>query len=107
MSRNADPKREAILEAAFTQFSRCGFRSDLKAAGQTASAAAELVHLGATGLKQGASDVATLEKGVHGFVRVFFAGLRGSCAADRAASLRGSLSRLTWPMFFGIEESRT
>jgi AcrR family transcriptional regulator len=50
---------------------------DLKAAGLTASAAAELLHLGATGLKQGAPDVATFEKRVHGFVKVFFAGLRG------------------------------
>ena len=50
---------------------------DLKAAGLTASAAAELIHLGATGLKQGAPDVATFEKRVHGFVQVFFAGLRG------------------------------
>ena len=50
---------------------------DLKAAGLTAPAAAELIHLGAAGLKQGARDVPTVEKRVQSFVSVFFAGLHG------------------------------
>jgi AcrR family transcriptional regulator len=65
-----------MLAAALSAGARAG-EIDLKAAGLTASAAAELVHLGAAGLKQGAPDVATLEKRLHGFVQVFFAGLRG------------------------------
>ena len=65
-----------MLATALNAGARAG-EIDLKAAGLTGSAAAELVHLGATGLKRGASDVATLEKRVHGFVQVFFAGLRG------------------------------
>lgn len=65
-----------LLTSALGAAARAG-EIDLKAAGLTASAAAELVHLGATGLKQGASDAAALERRIHGFVRVFFAGLRG------------------------------
>ena len=64
-----------MLTTALSAGARSG-EIDLKAAGLTASAAAELLHLGATGLKQGAPDVATFEKRVHGFVQVFFAGLR-------------------------------
>ena len=48
---------------------------DLKGSGMSASAVAEIIHLGAAGLKQRASDVATFKKRLHGFVRVFFAGL--------------------------------
>ncbi len=48
---------------------------DLKSAGLTAPAAAELLHLGGTGLKHEAPDIASVKKRVHGFVRVFFAGL--------------------------------
>ncbi len=49
---------------------------DLKTAGLTAPATAELIHLCAAGLKQGAPDVAAFEKRLHGYVKVFFAGLR-------------------------------
>jgi hypothetical protein len=49
---------------------------DLKAAGLTPATAAQLLHLGAAGLKKGAPDLATLEKRVHAFVHVFLAGLR-------------------------------
>jgi AcrR family transcriptional regulator len=65
-----------MLATALNAGARAG-EIDLKAAGLTASAAAELVHLGARGLKQGAPDVAIFEKRVQGFVQVFFAGLRG------------------------------
>jgi len=65
-----------MLASALSAGARVG-EIDLKAAGLTASAAAELIHLGARGLKQGASDVAVFEERVRGFVRIFFAGLRG------------------------------
>ncbi len=48
---------------------------DLQSASLTAPTAAELIHLGTAGLKQGTSDAATVEKRVRRFVRVFFAGL--------------------------------
>ncbi len=62
-----------MLTTAMAAAARSG-EIDLKSAGLTAPAAAELIHLAATGLKQSA-DVATLEKRVRGFVRVFLAGL--------------------------------
>jgi hypothetical protein len=49
---------------------------NLKGAGLSAAAAAELIQLGASGLKQGAPDVATLKRRLRRFVRIFFAGLR-------------------------------
>ena len=49
---------------------------NLKGAGLSAAAAAELVQLGASGLKQGAPDVATLKRRLRRFIRIFFAGLR-------------------------------
>jgi len=49
---------------------------DLKSAGLTPATAAELLHLGAAGLKKGAADLATLEKRLNRFIRIFFAGLR-------------------------------
>ncbi len=64
----------AMLTTALGKAARAG-EIDLKAAGLTAPAAAELIHLGANGLKQGAEDVATIEKRVRAFVGVFFAGL--------------------------------
>jgi len=66
----------SMLATALSAAARAG-EIDLKSARLTASAAAELVHLGATGLKQGALDVRTLEKRIRAFVQVFFAGLRG------------------------------
>ena len=48
---------------------------DLKSAKLKASVAAELIYLGATGFKQGASDSAILEKRIRDFVRVFLNGL--------------------------------
>ena len=49
---------------------------DLKAAGLSAAAAADLVQLGASGLRKGAPDVASFRKRLRSFVRVIFAGLR-------------------------------
>ncbi|MFT5442093.1 MAG: AcrR family transcriptional regulator [Myxococcota bacterium] len=66
----------AMLTTALSKAVRTG-EIDLKAAGLTAPATAELVHLGAAGLKQGAGDIATVEKRVRSFVSVFFAGLQG------------------------------
>lgn len=66
----------AMLTAAVSAAARSG-AIDLKAAGLTAPAAAELIHLGAMGLKQGGVEVAALKKRVRAFVGVFFAGLGG------------------------------
>lgn len=66
----------AMLTTALATAARAG-EVDLKTAGLTAPAAAELILLATAGLKQGASDVATVEKRVRSFVKVFFAGLRG------------------------------
>ncbi len=66
----------ATLTTVLSAAARAG-EIDLKGAGLTAPATAELIHLGAAGLKQRAPDVATVEKRVRGFVRVFFAGLEG------------------------------
>ena len=66
---------QSILATAMKAASRAG-EIDLKAAGLSASGVAELIHLGAVGLKQGAPDVATFTKRLHGFIQVFFAGLR-------------------------------
>ena len=63
-----------MLSTALSAAARAG-EIDLKAAGLTARSAAELVHLSSAGLKQGASDVSTIERRVKSFVRVFFAGL--------------------------------
>ena len=65
-----------MLTKALSAAARAG-EIDLQSAGLTAPAVAELIHLGAAGLKQNAPDVATLEKRVRSFVRVFFAGLTG------------------------------
>ena len=63
-----------MLTTALSAAARAG-EIDLKGAGLTAPAAAELIHLAAAGLKQGAGDVATVEKRLRGFASVFFAGL--------------------------------
>ena len=64
----------AMLTTALGAAARAG-EIDLKRAGLTAPATAQLVVLAAGGLKQGAADVATFEKRIAGFVRVFFEGL--------------------------------
>ena len=64
----------AMLTAAVAAAARSG-EIDLKSAGLTAPAVAELIHLSAAGLKQGATDVATVEKRLRRFVSVFFLGL--------------------------------
>ena len=64
-----------MLTSALSAAARAG-EIDLKGAGLTAAAAAELIQLGAAGLKQGASDVQTVDRRLHGFVKVFFAGLQ-------------------------------
>lgn len=63
-----------MLTKALSAAARAG-EIDLRSAGLTAPSAAELIHLSATGLKQHAPDVETLENRVRSFVRVFFAGL--------------------------------
>ncbi len=68
----------AQLHEMLTKALRAGDRAgeiNLKARGLSASAAAELVQLGAAGLKQGTPDVATFEKRLNSFVEIFFAGL--------------------------------
>ena len=50
---------------------------DIKTAGITCKTAAEILNLGAAGLKHGAPDMATFKKRVRSFVKVFIAGLRG------------------------------
>lgn len=49
---------------------------NLKGTGLSASAAAELLYLGATGLKLGATNLSIFEKRLKGFVQVFLSGLR-------------------------------
>lgn len=65
---------QAMLANAMKAAVRAG-EIDLKGSGISASAVAEIIHLGAAGLKQRAPDVATFKKRLHGFVRFFFAGL--------------------------------
>ena len=65
-----------MLTAAIAAAARAG-EIDLKTAGLTAPAAAEMFHLATTGLKQGAPDAPTFEKRARSFVRVFVAGLGG------------------------------
>jgi len=64
-----------MLANALKAASRAG-EIDLKAAGVTAAAAAELLNLATAGLKHGAPDLATFQKRVSGFVKVFVAGVR-------------------------------
>ena len=66
---------QAMLANAMKAAVRAG-EIDLKGSGISASAVAEIIHLGAAGLKQRAPAVAIFKKRLHGFVRVFFAGLR-------------------------------
>jgi AcrR family transcriptional regulator len=47
---------------------------DLKSAGLTATAAAELINFSASGLKQGAKDLPSFERRVKNFVHVFLKG---------------------------------
>jgi AcrR family transcriptional regulator len=65
-----------MLTTALSAAARAG-EIDLKAAGLTAPATAELIYLASGGLKQGFPNIAAIEKKMHGFVSVFFAGLRG------------------------------
>lgn len=64
-----------MLATAIGAAARAG-EIDLKPVGLTAPAAAELILLATTGLKQGAADEATVERRVQSFVDVFVAGLR-------------------------------
>ncbi|MDP6978029.1 MAG: helix-turn-helix domain-containing protein [Myxococcota bacterium] len=66
---------ERLLATALRAAARNG-EIDLAASGLSAAAAAELLRLGAVGLKPGAPDVATFRRRLRGFVRVFFRGLR-------------------------------
>ena len=73
--RESQERFRAMLAGALKEGARAG-EVDLKAAGLTPASAAELLHLGGAGLKQGAPDAASLAKRLKRFVRVFFAGLR-------------------------------
>lgn len=73
--RESKERFRGMLASALKAAARAG-EIDLKTVGLTAAAAAELLHLGAAGLKQGAHDAGTFQKRLHSFVRVFFAGLR-------------------------------
>ena len=73
--RESQERFRAMLAGAIKEGDRAG-EVDLKAAGLTPVSAAELLHLGGAGLKQGAPDAASLAKRLKRFVRVFFAGLR-------------------------------
>ena len=75
LALNSSARFRGMLASALKSAARMG-EIDLKTAGLTASATAELIHLCAAGLKQGAPDVAAFENRLHGFVQVFFAGLR-------------------------------
>jgi AcrR family transcriptional regulator len=66
---------QEMLASAIKGGARAG-EIDLKAAGLTSSAAAELIRLAAAGLKHGAEDPKAFRSRVRKFVRVFFAGLR-------------------------------
>ena len=66
----------ALLSTALNAASR-EEEIDLKTAGVTGKGAAEILNLGAAGLKRGAPDLATFRKRVRSFVSVFIAGLRG------------------------------
>jgi AcrR family transcriptional regulator len=66
---------QAMLSSEMKSAVRTG-EIDLKGSGISASAVAEIIHLSAVGLKQRAPDVATFKKRLHGFVQIFFAGLR-------------------------------
>ena len=72
--RDSQERFQSMLTQTLTSAARDG-EIDLKTAKLKASAAAELIYLGASGLKQGASDSATLEKRVRNFVRVFLDGM--------------------------------
>jgi len=72
--RESQKRFQTMLTRVLNAAARNG-EIDLKSAKLTASTAAELIYLGATGLKQGASDSATLEKRIRNFVRVFLEGL--------------------------------
>ena len=63
-----------MLSNALAAAARAG-EIDLESADLSADAAAELIHRSAAGLKQGAPEIATVERRLHGFLRVFFAGL--------------------------------
>lgn len=72
---DSNKRFQAMLANALKAASRAG-EIDLKAAGVTAAAAAELLNLATAGLKHGAPDLATFQKRVSGFVKVFVAGVR-------------------------------
>jgi len=63
-----------LLTSAVAAAARSG-EIDLEPLGLTAPSAAELLHLGGMGFKHAGPDVASVEKRVRRFVRVFFAGL--------------------------------
>ena len=73
--RDSQSRFRGMLAGAMRSAVRAG-EIELKGAGLTAESASEIIHLCALGLKQGAADSATLERRIHRFVQVFFAGLR-------------------------------
>ena len=67
---------QALLASALNAAAKAA-EVNLKQAGTTGKAAAEVLNLGAAGLKHGAPDLATFKKRLHIFTSVFVAGLGG------------------------------
>jgi len=72
--RDSQRRFQTMLTSTLKAAAREG-EINLKRAGLNAATAAELIHLGAVGLKRGASDTADLEKKLRHFTRVFIGGL--------------------------------
>jgi AcrR family transcriptional regulator len=66
---------QALLASALNASAK-GAEVDLKKAGTTGKAAAEILNLGAAGLKHGAPDLTTFKKRLKSFTRIFIAGLK-------------------------------
>ena len=67
---------QALLASALNAASGSG-DIDLKKAGITGKAAAEILNLGAAGLKRGAPDLAIFKKRIKNFTKAFIVGLGG------------------------------
>jgi AcrR family transcriptional regulator len=75
LASDSSRRFEEMLATALRRGARAG-EIDFKGAGLSATAAAELLRLGAVGLKQEAPDLERFESRLRGFVQVFFRGLR-------------------------------
>ena len=68
---------QTLLAKALNSASKTGY-IDLKAAGMTGKNAAEVLNLGAAGLKQGSLDALTFRRRIRRLVKVFLSGLKVS-----------------------------